>query len=212
MRRLVTRLLDLLYPRACANCGRIGESSWCSACLESLTADRFRPIERTLDDRLTVIAGGSLDGVLRKAIHAFKFDGARELAGVLGAIVDEALIAAGVSADIVVPVPLHPRRERWRGYNQSALLALAVAANLNAACDVGLLSRTRYTAPQVGRDARSRREAVDGAFLSLRESLAGLRVLLIDDVVTTGSTLSACGRALYAAGAETVTCACVASA
>lgn len=212
MKRFVTRLLDLLYPRACAHCGRIGESSWCSDCLEALTAKRFAPITRELDDGLVAIAGGLFDGVLRKAIHAFKFDGARELADVLGAIVDDALIEAGVSVDIVVPVPLHPRRERWRGYNQSALLAESVAANLNVECDIGLLSRTRYTAPQVGRDARSRRESVDGAFLTQRESLAGLRVLLIDDVVTTGSTLNACGGALYAAGAEKVICACVASA
>jgi predicted amidophosphoribosyltransferase len=106
---------------------------------------------------------------------------------------------------------LHERRFRWRGYNQAALLADVVAANLGVPHEP-LLTRTRYTGTQVGRDAIARREAVDGAFAADSTVVNGLRVLLIDDVVTTGSTLMACADALNDMGALSVIAACVASA
>ncbi len=211
MKLLLARFVDLLYPRTCANCGRIGEAAWCAQCTIDLQERPFELIERTLENGLTVLAAGIHTGLLRSAIHAFKFDGAQSLADTLGTALGGVLTRAQVEVDLVTDVPLHPQRERWRGYNQSALLAQVVAEILNAPYE-SVLRRTRYAAPQVGRDAQSRRQAVDGVFDVTANNLAGLRLLVVDDVVTTGSTLMACASALVDAGAGQVSAACVVSA
>lgn len=210
MRQLVAQAVDLLYPRTCNHCARVGHA-WCSHCRAVLEAYPFALSERELDSGLHVISVGPHDGLLRDAIHAFKFDGARDLAEILGAALDDGFIQSQLDIDVVVPVPLHERRFRWRGYNQAALLADVVAANLGVPHEA-LLTRTRYTGTQVGRDAAARRVAVDGAFAASPAQVNGRRVLLVDDVVTTGSTLSACAEALADAGASFVIAACIASA
>lgn len=144
------------------------------------------------------------DGALRAAIHALKYRRAREIADVLGEMMGDYWRAHPLPADVIVPVPLHPSRQRVRGYNQSELLArkLAQAAELPVRDD--LLMRVRATAPQVELGAEERRENVRGAFRCQDESAAGLRILLIDDVCTTGATLEACSQALRAGGADSV--------
>jgi ComF family protein len=210
IRQIFDQAVDLLYPHTCNHCGRVGRA-WCEHCRAVLEAYPFTLAERELDSGLHVLSVGPHEGLLRDAIHAFKFDGARELAELLGAALDDGLIQAQIEIDVVVPVPLHERRFRWRGYNQAALLADVVAANMGVPHEP-LLSRTRYTGTQVGRDAIARREAVDGAFAADAAELNARRVLLIDDVVTTGSTLMACADALRDAGALSVIAACVANA
>lgn len=210
IRPFLDQLIDLLYPRTCSHCGRVGQA-WCGYCRAKLEAYPFALAERQLDSGLRVISIGPHNGLLRDAIHAFKFDGARDLAEVLGAALDDGIIQANIDVDVVVPVPLHGRRFRWRGYNQAALLADVVAANLGVPHEP-LLTRTRYTGTQVGRDATARRAAVDGAFMADAMQVNGRRVLLVDDVVTTGSTLAACANTLADVGASLVIAACVASA
>ena len=107
-------------------------------------------------------------------------------------------------ADVLVPVPLHPARLRDRGYNQSALLAKAMAVDGAAPVDAHSLVRRRSTVPQVGLDAGQRLENVRGAFHCSADGLEGKNVLLIDDVCTTGATLEACAVALFQAGARGV--------
>lgn len=210
IRQLFDQAIDLLYPHTCNHCGRVGQA-WCAHCLAKLESYPFTLAERLLDSGLHVLSVGLHEGLLRDAIHAFKFDGARDLAELLGAALDDGLIQSQIAIDVVVPVPLHERRFRWRGYNQAALLADVVATNLGVPHE-SLLNRTRYTGTQVGRDAIARREAVDGAFAADPAHVNGRRILLIDDVVTTGSTLMACADALNQAGASSVIAACVASA
>lgn len=144
------------------------------------------------------------EGVLREAIHLFKYKGAR----VLGESFSQMLYAywqmQSFVVDVLVPVPLHSRRHRERGYNQSAILAEQLGRLAGVSCDTATLQRIRYTQPQVGLDAQRRRENVAGAFACADDSFAGKRVLLIDDVFTTGSTLRACGEALKASGARSV--------
>lgn len=208
IRNLLARAVDLLYPRTCGHCGRIGQA-WCAACLDRLIDYPFALYSRVLASGLEVYCAGEHAGPLRDAIHAFKFDDARYLAGVLGAALDEALLQAELQIDVVTPVPLHQKREKWRGYNQSALLADVLAQNIGVPC-LPLLERTRYTGTQVGRTSHERLAAVRDAFTA--DALArGKRVLLVDDVVTTGATLDACAAALAAAGADYVAAACVAS-
>ena len=144
------------------------------------------------------------EGVLRKAIHQFKYGGVRALSGPLGDILFVFWQAHPLPADVLVPVPLHARRLRERGYNQSRLLALALAESASLSVDDVTLKRDRHTLPQVGLDVEQRRENVKDAFACGSDALAGRRVVLIDDVHTTGATLGACAVAMLERGAWTV--------
>jgi ComF family protein len=142
----------------------------------------------------------------REALHAFKFGGRRALAAPLGDLLAELGPALPLTAvDVVVPVPLHPRRERERGFTQSWLLArrLAAAWGLTARADV--LARRVATAAQTELGAAARRLNVRDAFTVRRpELVAGRHVLLVDDILTTGATAAECVAALRSGGAATV--------
>lgn len=157
--------------------------------------------------------------VLREAVQALKFEGVRDLAlplGLLLACRTHAALGPALSQATVVPIPLHPRRERNRGFNQSALLAKQLARTLSLPC-VPLLRRTRHTPPQTSvtpHVSAHRRENVAAAF-SMAEHMtppapppaggvAGPAILLVDDVATTGATLEEAAQVLYAHGAQTV--------
>ena len=144
------------------------------------------------------------EGALREAIHAFKYDGVTALAAPLASLMVEYWSKQPTSVDVVVPVPLHERRLRRRGFNQAALLARELAKQVQLPLDEGSLVRHRSTAAQVDLDADERRENVRDAFRCIGDSVAGKDVLLIDDVCTTGSTLEACATALREGGAKSV--------
>jgi len=151
------------------------------------------------------------DGGPRLAIHRFKYGGKSALAARLAPAMadllrnDEMLREHG-AFDCLVPVPLHARRQRKRGYNQSELLARALSRQTEIPARL-LLERTRDTRPQVGLNHKARGDNVRGAF-ALHSRFAGdvrgLRVLLVDDVFTTGSTLRECAGVLQRAGAQSV--------
>jgi ComF family protein len=141
---------------------------------------------------------------VRECIHALKYGGQRRHAAVLAAIAAPAF-AALPRPDAVVPVPLHPARERERGFNQSALIARHLTAGSGIPVRSGWLVRARDTPPQVGRDLVARRANVDGAFTCPDpEAIRGQRIVILDDVATTGATLDACAAALRAAGAASI--------
>lgn len=145
------------------------------------------------------------DGPIEKAVHRFKYEGWRKVAKPLAELMAERLAVEGVAARWVVAVPLHPSRQRLRGFNQSELLARELQSLLALRSPVGTLLRTRATPPQVGKDRKRRFENVAGAFMWTGPPLVGEAVLLVDDVATTGATLDACARALRAAGSGPVT-------
>lgn len=138
---------------------------------------------------------------LIRVLARLKYGRDISLAPVLAAFMIEQLpLDAG--HDLIVPVPLHRDRLRWRGFNQAVPLARAVGGACGVRVDPLLLGRARATPPQVGLDAAQRRRNVRGAFVVRRADRArGRRVLLIDDVMTTGATAHECARALRAAGA-----------
>jgi ComF family protein len=145
--------------------------------------------------------------VVREALHALKFRGQRALAVPLGALLVEATRAGlpGGAPQLLVPVPLHPRRERERGFNQAALLARRVGRAWGCAVRGDVLVRTVATRSQTELDAAARRANVRDAFRARRSALVeGRHVVLVDDVLTTGATLSECARCLRAAGAAAV--------
>ena len=144
-----------------------------------------------------------LEGPVREMIYGLKYRNVRASAPQMARLLAEKEASALAAADVLVPVPLHPRRERYRGYNQSALLASALADLAGTASEPALLSRSRNTPPQVDLTGHERRRNIADAFTST-PAVAGRKVLLVDDVVTTGASMSACAAALKAAGASSV--------
>jgi len=144
--------------------------------------------------------------VVREAIHAFKFRGRRALAAPLGDLLAETAAALPVQGvDLLVPVPLHRRRERERGFNQSGLLAHRVAAAWGVSVSAEVLARAAATLPQTDLGAMDRRANVRGAFRLRRpDVVAGRHVVLVDDILTTGATAGECAALLRDAGAATV--------
>ncbi|MBN4059232.1 ComF family protein [Endomicrobium sp. AH-315-J14] len=144
-------------------------------------------------------------GPLAYGIWQLKFNGRADLAHPLGALLRRSARQRAIEADVIVPVPLHPVRLAERGYNQSALLAQALCDDLSAPLESTSLLRMRHTAPQRRLTAAARRINVCGAFaLNKGGRLRGKRVLLIDDVCTTGATLSACRKVILTGGATDV--------
>jgi ComF family protein len=138
-------------------------------------------------------------------VHAFKYRGATAYAPLLADLCKGALVRRPADADCLVPVPLHPTRLRQRGYNQAALLAAELARTQGLPVVGDALVRTRSTRPQVELSAPQRRSNLRDAFeCTTPTAVRGARVLLVDDVTTTGATLRACADALAAAGAARV--------
>jgi ComF family protein len=215
-------LLDLIFPPRCVGCRRSGV--WfCPDCLAQVQPIPL-PICRICGDRVfgaeTCVScrktSPGIDGIrsvslyqgpLRQAIHGFKYRRQRDLAPVLASLLADYLILNQPPGDLLIPVPLHPDRQRQRGYNQSILLARALIEalpNAGLAVNETGLRRIRATASQTNLDRHQRKHNVAGAFACADGSLAGRRVLLVDDVCTTGATLEACAVACHQAGAASV--------
>jgi len=147
------------------------------------------------------------EDVAREALHAFKFGGHRALAGPLGDALVEAVEGRlpGGAPDLLVPVPLHPRRERERGFNQSRLLARRLGRAWGCPVRDDVLVRAVATPSQTSLDGAARRANVRRAFRLRRpELVAGRHVVLVDDILTTGATLSECARCLEVAAPRIV--------
>ncbi|HUJ95377.1 MAG TPA: ComF family protein [Terriglobales bacterium] len=162
------------------------------------------------------VAYGSYDGALRGLLHLLKYERVRPAANVLGELLAKAIERRGLDlADdvVIVPVPLHPRKLRQRGFNQSQAIAQTALKHLERRLPInsGLLKRVRETRSQIGLTRHQRRENMRGAFAVVQpEAITGRDVLLVDDVFTTGTTVSECARVLRRARASKVLVATVA--
>lgn len=198
--------LDWLYPPRCVGCGSGGV--WlCRQCVEAVPGLANPGFAEAADGsaagRLPVYSVGPHQGALRKAVHQLKYEGVRVLAEPMAALMAELPLPVAVGVDCMMPVPLFPGRQRFRGYNQSRLLAERLGERMGIAVEAAGLRRLRNTPSQVGLGIPERRLNVQGAFQA--ESMpAGLRVVLVDDVCTSGATLSACAAALGQQGARVV--------
>lgn len=194
----VSKLLDVLAPPSCAACDTPCAATFCPVCgALSLVAG-----EREFDGVPLVVAGDYV-APLSAAITRFKYEGRPELARCLASLLSEGLQQLRLPADaVLVPVPLHPRRLATRGYNQAALLAQELAKLARLPCEPRFLRRARETERQVGKSRQLRLTNAQGAF-ELRRSRRA-KVVLVDDVITTGSTVRACAQALAEGGATLV--------
>lgn len=223
-------LLDLLYPRCCGGCGGDAEPGgghlcWdCRAELriigDPLCARCGNPVEGRIDHQYECFhcvqteplfdrarSAVRFEGVITSMIRDFKYHHALWLQEELGDLL-QACVAAhygGETFDAVCPVPLHHVRQRERGFNQAALLAGSLARRMGLPMKQQSLIRARNTGTQTHLTARERLSNVKGAFaVGMAPRWRGLRLLLVDDVMTTGATVSACAGALKEAGAASV--------
>ncbi|MGQ9490599.1 MAG: ComF family protein [Anaerolineae bacterium] len=217
-RRASRVLLDVLYPPRCPGCGRLG-MLFCPACLARIEpmpapacprCGRPGPDDKLCPDCLAtpspldaIVSAAVFAPPLRNAIHQLKYENNRSLAEPLAALMATAWSRVPSPVDLIVPVPLHRQRLAERGYNQAALLARNLAEAVGVLVDERALVRARPTLQQVGLGREERIRNVAGAF-SCRRDVVGRRVLLVDDVCTTGSTLEACAEALRQGGAAWV--------
>jgi ComF family protein len=201
---LARLLLDTVAPRRCAGCDAVSRNSICPDCadaLEGMFVPRPRPMAHG-----TAFAGFEFEDPVRAIVHKGKYGGDRSALRAIAALTAERLEATRATPpppDAIAAVPLGPRRRRQRGYNQSDVLTRVLAETRHLPVLDGL-HRTRETKPQSVCDELGRRRNVAGAFAWIGSPLDGVRLWLVDDVLTTGATAEAAGASLRAAGASRV--------
>lgn len=219
--RFASDLLGLIYPPKCLICNRYQRSAQtpllCDDCLAEIAALPLPEKDWFVTTRLHPQDNSGLDGAyagwdfhanIQQIIHAMKYRRRPSLSQVLGSMLAQRL-ASFLNEEhahaVLVPVPLHRQRRRERGFNQSLLLAQALAKFWNLSVQPQALRRIRFTKSQATLDAAARWENVNGAFApGPNLDLQGRLIFLIDDVFTTGATMTACASALKTAGASRV--------
>lgn len=218
--RLRRKVIDFFFPRYCVGCGKNGDFL-CPVCRQ--TIPRILPpfcqrcgkpeasgglcvscwsVRSDLDG---VRSPFRFDGVIRRAVHELKYHNVKALAGCLAELIADYLESNPVPGEVLIPVPLHPRRLRQRGYNQSGLLAAELGSLMSLPVIEGSLRRVKDSLPQAkAATVEERWRNVKDAFACPAGVLVGKQVILLDDVCTTGATLEAAAMALKAAGASLV--------
>lgn len=218
---MLNTILNILFPQSCPLCCRastnhrtapICPQCWekvslyngplCNRCGKPLTSDKSIICGECISDEPSfkyARSYGLYEGGLEKAIKLLKYHGVTRLSVPLS---DLLLQLPLPRVDVIIPVPLHRRRLRERGFNQSALLSRHVAKRLKIPVAITSLIKHRDTHPQVDLDARDRRKNIKGAFtVENREMIYKKDIMLIDDVLTTGATVRECSKVLRKAGA-----------
>ena len=210
--RWINDFIRLFFPRNCIVCGTPlvdGEEELCTACLFSLSEvhtanSNENLVERRLRGRVPVQHATALLVFQRKnstqtILHQIKYSSNQKLAHIMGRQLGLHIARSGQfdDVDIIVPVPLHRRKERRRGYNQSLLLCRGLAQTFERPIADGILVRTRHTESQTHKNRIERLENMKGVFaVTDPKALQGKHILLVDDVITTGATTEACYAAL----------------
>ncbi len=226
IQNLFSDIISLLFPELCNACGtnlNRGEEQLCIKCQLDLPYTDFHNypdnrVAKQLWARLPIHAAMAMlyfkkGSKVQNLIHGLKYNGKTEVGIKLGSLLAARLKTSEMYQDIdlIIPVPLHPKKQKSRGYNQSECIAAGVAEGLGIKMDTAHLLRTKSTSSQTKKTRYIRFENMEKVFEVMKpEQLADLHVLLIDDVITTGSTIEACGIALLNAGVKKVSIAAIA--
>lgn len=220
-------MLDFIFPPVCVNCRRLGAllcadceavlprvsgpvCTWCGRATTYSTQVCFDCQHHPLPLRV-VRAPFRYAEPLDRVIHQMKYEGYFALAEPLARLMIVGWPAWTEAIDLVVPIPLHPKRQRQRGFNQSALVGRHLCHSLGLPFSESALRRTRHTTPQIELGPQERANNMRGAFAAVPKQVMDRHVLLVDDVFTTGATMTAAADALLAAGARVVSGYCLAS-
>lgn len=220
--------LSLFFPRVCLGCTRPmvrGEDILCTRCLSGLPKTYYHrrtinPVINRLAGRLPLRHGWAFlkfqkGGVVQHLLHQLKYNNWPEIAERLGKAYGRELVQDSLQKefDMIVPVPLHRARLRHRGYNQSAHFAKGLSEALDVGWDESISIRRQATATQTRKSRADRWENVRHVFaVRTNRVLEQKRILLVDDVITTGATLEACGQHLLECGCASLSVACIAEA
>lgn len=213
-------LLDLFFPSKCVTCGKLGEflctncfseiifceSQVCPRCNQITNKGKFCARCRQHVFLSGVIAAGYFkDPFLKEIIHSYKYEGIFSLGEKLSDFIIEKIKKEGVIFDMITFVPITRGRKRYRGYNQSEILANNISGKLGKP-NVKILLKIKETKTQVGLKRKEREKNLNGVFGLTRRTypIKGKRVLLVDDVITTGTTLNECAKVLRKAGAREI--------
>ena len=188
-------LLDLVFPPRCAVCRTAADDALCEKCKSEMVMIRKH--------ESYVFCVGAYEGILEKAIKQLKFNGKKRLALPLGRLLADH--NPFLSADAVIPVPLHPNRLKERGFNQSALISTPLAKNTGAVVLEDALVRKKDTKHLFELGRLERQKTIEGAFdIARPHVIRGASLILVDDIYTTGTTIATCRKILLGAGASSV--------
>ncbi|MEQ8671707.1 MAG: ComF family protein [Aggregatilineales bacterium] len=194
-------ILDLVFPPRCAGCGRV-DFRWCPACQSLLDTVPISMEVKQVAENFTVASTSIHDGKVQEAIHALKYDNVQELGFRLAERMIDVLKQQVWQIDSIVPVPLHVSRKLQRGYNQAQILGDFIGQACLIHCEPDAVIRQRATQSQVTLNREERLINMQDAFIANSDLISGKTILIVDDVLTTGSTLLAVSQAVVDAGAK----------
>ena len=212
LKTLLGNTLHLFYPHVCTGCGSDllnGDNQLCLRCINELPHTSFamhpnNPIEKIFWGRIPVVSAHSefyfeKESLIQHLIHQLKYKNNTDIGLYLGELMGKTLLLSGrfTGIDYLIPLPLYADKEHKRGYNQAAIICNGLSTVMNVPVLSGIVNRQRFTETQTRKHRIERWQNVEGSFIITNPSaLKGKSVLLVDDVITTGATLEACGTML----------------
>lgn len=210
-------ILDFVYPPLCVSCEDLlenGRDHVCPECWSSIQRVHAS-LPLFIETRRKLVSSGFVDGLaalfvfekegaFQKIVHSLKYSGVQALGLELGRRLGQLIIEEGIPSDMVIPVPLHKRKKRERGYNQSELIARGLSEAAGVALRADLVFRQRFTDSQTTLSLQERKKNMEEAFQCTRAEVRGKSIIVVDDIITTGATIESCAQVLKNAGAVAI--------